>query len=79
MPIAAGTPRRCRARLRDRQRVLHLVAGIAVLIAIYAGPLLGPGFVAIVQWVAIPVVVASGLALWKWPRIRVVLRARSRR
>ncbi|HEV7829990.1 MAG TPA: hypothetical protein VGP04_14310 [Pseudonocardiaceae bacterium] len=29
---------------------------------------------AAVQWLVVPVVVASRVALWKWPRLRAVLR-----
>lgn len=79
MVTTADTPRRLRWRARDGQRAAHLVAGVAVVSYVYAGPLLGSGFVAAVQWVVIPVVVASGVALWKWPRIRKALRARGRR
>lgn len=79
MTTTADTSRRLRWRARDGQRAAHLVAGGAVLAYVYAGPLLGSGFVAAVQWVVVPVLVASGVALWKWPRIRKTLRARSRR
>jgi hypothetical protein len=67
-----------RRRSRDLQRAAHLLAGIALLAFAYAGPALGPAFTAAVQWVVLPVAVASGIALWKWPRIRAALRRRRR-
>lgn len=74
----AAPPRTSRRRVRDRQRVAHLVAGAVLLVYIYLGPALGAGFTAAVQWVVVPVAVGSGVALWKWPRIRTLLRNRSR-
>jgi hypothetical protein len=44
---------------------------------VYAGPLLGPVCAAVVQWVVFPVLVATGIAMWKWPRIRRMLRGRA--
>ena len=64
-------------QVRARQRAAHLVTGVIVLVAVYAGPLLGPVFAAVVQWVAFPVLVLSGTAMWQWPRIRRVLRGRA--
>jgi hypothetical protein len=64
-------------QVRTRQRAAHLITGVLVLIAVYAGPLLGPVFAAVVQWVAFPLLVLSGLAMWQWPRIRRVLRGRA--
>ncbi len=48
-----------------------------MLVAVYAGPLLGPVFAAVVQWVVFPVLILTGIAMWKWPRIRRVLRGRA--
>jgi hypothetical protein len=77
MPTAP--PRVSRRRVRDVQRAVHLIAGAALLALVYAGPALGPAFVATVQWVVLPVAVVSGIALWKGPRIRAALLGRSRR
>lgn len=75
----APPPRPSRRRARDQQRVAHLVAGVVLLSYVYLAPALGAGFTAAVQWVVVPVVIGSGVALWKWPRIRRMLRSRSRR
>jgi di/tricarboxylate transporter len=64
-------------QVRTQQRAAHLVAGLLVLVAVYAGPLLGPVFAAAVQWVAFPALVLTGVAMWKWPRIRRALRGRA--
>jgi hypothetical protein len=64
-------------QVRTRQRAAHLITGAIVLVAVYAGPLLGPVFTAIVQWVIFPVLVLTGIAMWKWPRIRRMLRGRA--
>jgi hypothetical protein len=77
MPTSPQRP--SRRRVRDLQRAAHLLAGAALLALVYAGPVLGPGFTAAVQWVVLPVAVASGVALWKWPRIRSALRGRASR
>ncbi len=65
-----------RRQVRTAQRGAHLIAATALLANLYATPLLGTGFTAAVQWGVVPVVVLSGLALWKWPAIRRALRGR---
>jgi di/tricarboxylate transporter len=70
-------PRPTGKQLRTRQRAAHLVTGVIVLVAVYAGPLLGPVFTAVVQWVVFPVLVLTGIAMWKGPRIRRMLRGRA--
>jgi hypothetical protein len=77
--IPTDRPRVNRRRARDVQRAAHLLAGVALVALVYAGPALGPAFTDAVQWVVLPLAVASGIALWKWPRIRSALRGRSRR
>jgi hypothetical protein len=41
---------------------------------VYAGPLLGPAFASVVQWAVFPMLVLTGVAMWKWPRIRRMMR-----
>jgi hypothetical protein len=64
-------------QVRSGQRAAHLAAGLLVMVAVYAGPMFGPGFAAVVQWVVFPVLVLTGIAMWKWPRIRRMLRGRA--
>jgi hypothetical protein len=77
MQTNTARPRSTGKQVRSRQRAAHLVAGLIVLIAVYAGPLLGPAFAAVVQWAVFPVLVLTGVAMWKWPRIRRMLRRRT--
>ena len=68
-----------RRRQRSLQRAAHLIAGLLLLTELYASPLLGSGFTTLVQALVAPVVVASGVAMWKGPRLRRALRARATR
>ena len=77
MKTNAAPARPTGKQVRTLQRAAHLAAGLVVLVAVYAGPLLGPVFAAVVQWVVFPVLILSGIALWKWPRIRRALRGRA--
>ena len=57
-------------KIRDRQRLAHLVAGVALVAYVYTpgGP--GPALEATVRWVIIPVLAASGVLMWQWPKLR---------
>lgn len=70
------TARRPRVAVRQGQRVVHLVTGVLVVAAVYGGALLPAWLIGLVQFVVLPVLVASGVVLWKWPRIRRLLRGR---
>lgn len=72
----SAPPRPSRRQVRNLQRTTHLVAGAALLAYVYLGPLLGDGLTATVQWVVLPVLIGTGIALWKWPRIRRRMRGR---
>jgi hypothetical protein len=76
--VTRVNPTRPRRRVRDQQRAAHLVAGVLLLLYVYLAPALGAGFTGVVQWVVIPVAAGSGVALWKWPRIRTLLRRSGR-
>jgi len=68
------TARSPRGAVRQGQRAVHLATGALVIAAVYGGALLPGWLIGIVQFVALPVLVASGVVLWKWPRIRRQLR-----
>ena len=68
------TARSPRIAARQWQRGLHLVTGALVIAALYGGALLPAWLIGFVQFVALPALVASGVVLWKWPRIRRRLR-----
>jgi hypothetical protein len=77
----ATTPRRGGGarRRRDVQRALHIVVGVAVLAQVYAAGAIGPVGTLIVQCVVAPVLVLSGLYLWKGHRLRRLWQDRARR
>jgi hypothetical protein len=68
----AVLPRLTQWRVRNLRRTGHLPAGAALLASVCTGPILGPGFIAAVQWMVVPVVVLSGITFWKWPRIHTM-------
>ncbi len=68
------TARSPRVAVRQWQRAVHLVTGVLVVATVYGGAVLPGWLIGFVQVVALPVLVASGVVLWKWPRIRRVLR-----
>jgi thiosulfate reductase cytochrome b subunit len=60
-------------RVRDLQRAVHLLGGLLVMASIYP-PLAGRSMLdALVQFVVIPVLVVTGLAMWQAPRLRRLL------
>jgi hypothetical protein len=54
-------------KIRDRQRLAHLVAGAALVAYVY---LPGEALEAAVRWVILPLLVASGVLMWQWPKLR---------
>ena len=64
-------------RVRDLQRIVHLVSGLLVGLYIYTPLADLPAFSALVQLVVVPVLVAAGMAMWQMARLRR-LRARRR-
>ncbi|MFI6679831.1 hypothetical protein [Kribbella sp. NPDC050470] len=59
-------------KVRDRQRLAHLVAGIAVVAYVYAPG--APALEAAVRWVILPLLAASGVLMWQWPKVRRLAR-----
>ncbi|MGB3762082.1 MAG: hypothetical protein WA966_02595 [Ornithinimicrobium sp.] len=66
-------------RQRSMQRTAHLIAGVLLLAQLYAAPWLGSWLTVTAQWLVGPLVVASGIAMWKGHRIRRFLRGRAAR
>jgi hypothetical protein len=60
------------AKQRKLQRVVHLVAGAALLGYVYAP--LGGELEAAVRMVVFPLLVVTGIAMWQAPRLRRGLR-----
>jgi len=78
-PAAPRTRRPGGARqLRTWQRRAHLLAGLAVVIQLYADPAADSPLAVAVRWVLLPALVVSGMAMWQAPRLRRLARGRSR-
>jgi hypothetical protein len=65
-------------RRRDVQRALHIVVGVAVLAQVYGAGAIGPVGTLVVQCLVAPVLVLSGLYLWKGHRLRRLWQDRAR-
>lgn len=63
-------------RIRTQQRTLHLLTGFVIVVYIYAGPEPDGALAIAVRWLVLPVLVASGVAMWQWPRLRRLARRR---
>ena len=63
-------------KARDRQRLAHLVAGVALIAYVY---LPGDPLEAAVRWVVLPLLLASGALMWQWPKVRRWVRRRRSR
>lgn len=57
-------------RVRDRQRAVHLVAGILLVASLYVPVEPGSFVYNGVRWVLVPVVMVAGILLWQWPAVR---------
>jgi hypothetical protein len=55
---------RSRFTLRDKQRAVHLLAGLVLLSYIYAASELGSGLTTLVRFLIVPAVGLSGIARW---------------
>jgi len=60
------------ARQRVLQRAMHFVAALLVLFLVYAPG--GEHVAQMVRWAALPLLLATGIAMWKAPRIRRLLK-----
>ena len=63
-------------RLRDLQRVIHLVGAAILGVYIYSPWGNDPTFAFLTKFVVIPVLIISGGILWQMPRITKRLRRR---
>jgi hypothetical protein len=55
---------------RKIQRILHLLSGVALLAFVYLTPNPGSAASDVVRWLVFPLLAATGIAMWQWPRIR---------
>lgn len=70
--MTATTTRRPGAgkKVRDRQRLAHLVTGATLLIYVYLPGTPSPVFQAAVRWGVVPLMVIAGVLMWQWPKVR---------
>jgi hypothetical protein len=64
-------------KIRDRQRLAHLVAGLAVVAYVYLPA--SPALDAAVRWMILPALAGSGVLMWQWPKLRRWARQRGSR
>lgn len=65
-------------RIRDVQCSVHLAGGLLLVAYIYT-PFGGMhAFEALVRFIVVPAIVATGMAMWQLPRLRKRLRDRTR-
>jgi hypothetical protein len=60
-------------RQRDIQRVVHLVGGVALMLYLYTPLGSAPIFTALMQFLVVPLLVATGMLMWQLPRLRKLL------
>ncbi len=72
-----GTSKFSNKRLRDLERIAHLVVGAILLLYVYGPWADSAAFTLFVRVFAFPVVVGSGMAMWQLPRVRRPVRERS--
>ncbi|MDQ3655233.1 MAG: hypothetical protein M3457_09155 [Chloroflexota bacterium] len=65
-----GTSKFSNKRLRDLERIAHLVVGAIVLLYVYGLWGDSAAFTLFVRVFAFPVLVGSGMAMWQLPRVR---------
>ena len=70
--MTASTPRRTFGgkKIRDRQRLAHLVTGTLLIAYVYLPSSPSPVLEAAVRWVIVPLLVIAGVLMWHWPKIR---------
>jgi hypothetical protein len=56
--------------VRDLQRIVHLLAAVMLTGYVYLAPPPGSAPAVAVRWVGLPVLVGTGVALWKWTTMR---------
>ena len=64
-------------RIRTAQRAVHLVSGVVLLAFVYATPASGSVLTDVMRWLVFPVLTATGVAMWQWPRLRRLWRLRT--
>lgn len=64
-------------RMRDIQRVVHLVGAVLLLAYIYSPAGDALAFERVIQAAVIPILTLTGILMWQLPRLRKMLRNRT--
>ena len=64
-------------KIRDRQRLAHLVTGTLLILYVYLPGTPNPILQASIRWVILPLLVIDGLLMWQWPKVRRLARNRT--
>jgi hypothetical protein len=77
--VTTATTRRTSGgkKIRGRQRLAHLVAGALLTLYVYLPITPGAVLHDAIRWVFLPLLVATGVLMWQWPKVRRWLRARA--
>ena len=58
---------------RDIQRIAHLMAAAVLILYLYTPLGSAPIFTALLQFLVVPLLVATGMLMWQMPRLRKLL------
>jgi hypothetical protein len=61
-------------RIRDRQRMAHLITGALLIVYVYAPATAATAVQPVIRWVVLPLLVIDGLLMWQWARVRRLAR-----
>lgn len=61
-------------KIRDRQRLAHLVTGTVLIFYVYLPGTPSPVLQASIRWVILPLLVIDGVLMWQWAKVRRLAR-----
>ena len=61
---------------RDIQRIAHLVGAAVLILYLYTPLGNAPIFTALMQFLVVPLLVATGMLMWQLPRLRKLLQGK---
>jgi len=76
MVTSSATVRRAGSgkRIRDRQRIAHLITGALLIVYVYLPAGAGAAVQPAIRWVVLPLLVIDGVLMWQWARVRRLAR-----
>ena len=61
---------------RDIQRITHLIGAAVLILYLYTPLGNAPIFTALMQFLVVPLLVATGMLMWQLPRLRKLLQGK---